>query len=179
MILGHSMGGLIAPKVCELIPEQVDALIISATVESLGHMEESFQQDFIKERVAPLDQGMTFADVASPLVASMMAEGNTGPHLDLIVEAAARTPSNTFRAAIQAIVKYEGTAVVKNLSLPTLCIAGESDPVGRPDIMEKLSNNITNAEFVCIKNAGHYAWAEQAEDFNQHIIDFIDRRLGN
>ena len=37
VLFGHSMGGIIAPVVYALAPEKIQAMFISATVESLGH----------------------------------------------------------------------------------------------------------------------------------------------
>lgn len=175
VIVGHSMGGLIAPKIYEYSPSLVQAMVISATVASFGHMSTEFQDDFVKERVAPLDRGMKFPEVAGPLVSSMMYSGNICPDRDLIVEAAAKTPELTFRAAIAAIASYKGAGVIENLTVPTLFIAGRHDPIGTPELMQDMSTRVVGAEFVCIENAGHYAWAEQSDDFNGNLLDFLNR----
>jgi len=175
VIIGHSMGGLIAPKVYEYRPSLVHAMVISATVASFGHMSTEFQNDFIKERVAPLDLGMTFAEVAEPLVSSMMYAGNICPDHALILDAASKTPEFTFRAAIAAIASYKGDGVIENLKVPSLFIAGRHDPIGTPELMSEMSARVAGSEFVCIENAGHYAWAEQADAFNSHLLSFLER----
>ncbi|MEJ6683764.1 MAG: alpha/beta fold hydrolase [SAR86 cluster bacterium] len=175
IIVGHSMGGLIAPKVYEYRPDLIHAMVISATVASMGHMSAEFQETFIRERIAPLDHGVRFAKVAGPLVSTMMYSGNVCADRDLIVDCASKTPEPAFRAAIAAIASYKGAGVIEKLDVPTLFIAGRHDPIGTPDLMREMSARVTGSEFVCIENAGHYAWAEQADDFNQQLLAFLAR----
>ena len=175
LLLGHSMGGLIAPKVCTLAPDRVAALVISATVESLGHTTPEYQEDFLAERIAPLDAGLKLRDAAPALIAKMMGPESSGDAVELVKRVTADTRDDTFRAAIKAIVEYDGRSTLASLRLPTLCIAGEHDPVGRPDMMQEIANNIEGAEFYCVSGAAHYAWAEYPQVFNETVLSFFDR----
>ncbi|MBX3453724.1 alpha/beta fold hydrolase [Ferrovibrio sp.] len=177
VVFGHSMGGLIAPKLAAAYPDLVQGMVLSATMASLAQGGANFKDDFMKKRLDPINMGATLADAAIPLVRSMMAPGSSGPLVDLIVETAAGTPSATFRAALQAIASYDGTPVLAQVKAPTLCIAGEHDPVGSPANMQKLADMIKDAEFAAIAGAGHYAWAEKPDAFNKALFDFLKRRV--
>lgn len=177
VVFGHSMGGLIAPKLAAAHPDLVQGLVLSATMASLAQGGANFKDDFMKKRLDPMNMGATLADAAIPLVRSMMAPGSSGPLVDLIVETAASTPSATFRAALQAIAAYDGTPVLAGVKAPTLCIAGQHDPVGSPANMQKLAGMIKDAEFAEVSGAGHYAWAEKPEAFNTILFDFLKRRV--
>ncbi len=174
ILLGHSMGGLIAPKVTAMVPDRIAALIISATVESLGHTSPDYQSQFLTERIAPLDAGMTLREAAPALINAMMGPDSEGEAVELVKRVTADTPDDTFRAAIKAIVEYDGRPVLAELSVPTLCIAGEHDPVGRPDMMREIASNIQGAEFYCVNGAAHYAWAEYPDDFNSCLFAFLE-----
>lgn len=178
-ILGHSMGGLIAPKVYSLCPDRISALVLSATVQSLGHMDKKFQEEFIAERVAPLDAGHTLRDAAPALIKTMMGPNSAGPHVDLVREGTANTPDDTFRLAIRAIVEYVGEDALARVDVPTLCIAGECDPVGRPEFMQELANTIKGANFVSVPGVGHYGWAEDPETYNGHVFPFFSSVTAN
>lgn len=175
IILGHSMGGIIAPLVYGLIPEKIDALIISATVESLGHMSKDFQENFVKERIAPLTEGVKLADAASPLISAMMGPTSIGAHVDKVKDVALSTPIDTFKAAIRAIVEYDGRQTLEKIDAPTLCIAGEHDVIGTVAIMQDMSHKIKQSTFACIKGTGHYAWAEQPDAFNKELFTFLKK----
>lgn len=177
VVFGHSMGGLIAPKVYDLAPNKVHALVLSATLASLQQGGKDFAEDFLEKRLAPLTQNATLAAAATPLVKSMFAPASSGPLADLVIDVAASTPTPTFRAAMYAIQAWDGTPVLQKVAVPTLCIAGRHDPVGKPEEMQKLASLIKGADFSVIEDAGHYAWAEQPEAFNYALLDFLKARV--
>jgi pimeloyl-ACP methyl ester carboxylesterase len=177
VVFGHSMGGLIAPKVWELAPDRVHGLVLSATLASLQQGGKEFADDFLEKRLAPLKGLTTLAAAATPLVKSMFAPASSGPLTELIIDVAATTPVPTFRAAMYAIQAWDGAPVVQRLRVPTLCIAGRHDPVGKPEEMQKLAAMIPGAQFSVIEDAGHYAWAEQPDAFNRVLLDFLKVRV--
>ncbi|MEO7242362.1 MAG: alpha/beta hydrolase [Variovorax sp.] len=179
IVVGHSMGGIVAPLVCTLLPERVHGLVVSATVASFSRKSPEDQKTFLAERIEPLKQGKPFRDTAMPVILSMFAPGSKGPMVDLVREVAASTNNDTFCAAITAITQYEGVETLKRVKVPTLLMAGATDKVGRPDAMEAIKEFIPQAEFVCIPNAGHYAFAEQHEKFNEHLLGFLERHFAH
>lgn len=178
IVLGHSMGGLIAPLVANMRPELVGAVVLSATVSSFGHLDAATQAEFVAERVAPLDAGKTMREVAAPLVRSMMNDRAEGRDVERIMEAAAETPDPTFRAAIQAIVEYNGEPAIAALTKPTLVIAGAIDPIGRADALKAMADDLPDAEYHCLDNCGHYAWIEDAPAFDAALMPFLARHAG-
>lgn len=175
IVLGHSMGGIVAPAVAVARPDLVHGLAVSATVASFSQKTPEEQKTFLAERVEPLRHGKTFRDTAGAVVDSMFAPGSSGPLVDLVKQVALSTPAETFVAAITAITLYEGVPILKRVQVPTLLLAGEHDKVGVPAGMQKIKEFIPQAEFVCMPNAAHYAFAEQHELFNEHFIGFVRR----
>lgn len=173
IVLGHSMGGIVAPGVAVRLPGKVQGLIVSATVGSFNQKSEEDRKTFLEERIAPLKQGKSFRETAMPVILSMFAPGSQGPMVELVKEIAASTDLDTFCAAIEAITLYDGLDTLRKVAVPTLLIAGAHDVVGRPDGMEKIKEFIPQAEFVCIPNAAHYAFAEQHDVFNAHLLKFL------
>lgn len=178
VVLGHSMGGLIAPLVANMLPDCVQGVVLSATVSSFGHLDEATRMEFVAERVAPLDAGKTMREVAAPLVRSMMGAKASGPDVEQIVEATALTCDTTFRAAIRAIVDYDGGPALNALSVPALVIAGEVDPIGRPENLARLAQGLPDATYHCIAGTGHYAWAEEPAAFDAALLPFLTRVAG-
>lgn len=173
IVVGHSMGGIAAPLVTLLAGERVHGLVVSATLGSFSRKSAQDKATFLEERIAPLKRGRSFRETAMPVILSMFAPGSKGPLVDLVTEVAASTRSETFCAAIEAITRYEGEANLRKVRVPTLLIAGEADKVGRPDGMRELTALVADARFVCIPNAGHYAFAEQPQAFNDALLGFL------
>ncbi len=174
IVMGHSMGGIVAPAVSVLLPDAVHGLVISATVASFSQKSPEDKKNFLAERVEPLKQGKSFRETAAVVVDSMFAPGSAGPLVELVREVALSTSKETFIAAIGAIVNYEGVATLRKVTAPTLLLAGRHDKVGRPDGMQNIKTSfIPHAEFHVLPNSGHYAFAEEPELFNQHLLGFI------
>ena len=180
IVLGHSMGGIIAPAVFNARPNRVHGVIVSATVASFSQKSEQDKKTFLAERIDPLKQGKSFRETATPVLASMFAPGSAGPMVELVREVALATNSETFCAGIAAIVHYEGLENLKKITAPTLLLAGEYDKVGRPDGMKNIKTTfIPHADFECIPDAAHYAFAEQHELFNKHLLSFVRQKFSH
>lgn len=176
LLLGHSMGGLIAPLVTSQRPDLVAAQIISSTVESLGHTDPDYQASFVAERLGPLEAGLTLKESVPALMTKMMGPESSGEAVDLVLKVAAETKDTTFKAALKAIVAYDGRAALAACKKPTLCIAGELDPVGRPDMMAQLAKTV-GGKFICIPGVAHYGWAEKPEVFNNAFTQFFEESV--
>lgn len=175
IIVGHSMGGIVAPKVAQLIPDHVHAVVISASIAALTQGGEDFARDFIEKRVPPLRKVKTLAEAAMPLLKSMFAPQSSGPAVDLVLDIAGKTPSETFIQAMLAIQRYEGVPVVQALKVPVLCVGGEHDPVAQPHLVEQTAALIPGAEVKIFENVGHYPFAENRDAFNAVLFDFLAR----
>ncbi len=173
ILVGHSMGGIVAPGVCARIPERVQGLVISATVASFSQKTDDEKRVFLEERIEPLRRGKSFRETAAAVIDSMFAPGSSGPRVQLVKDVALATSQETFIAAISAIVHYEGMATLKGINLPSLLIAGAFDKVGNPAAMETMAGWMKQARYVCIADAAHYSFAEQQDVFNRHLCDFI------
>lgn len=178
IVLGHSMGGITAPAVYAARPGAVHGIVISATAGSFTQKSEADQKSFLAERVEPLRAGNTFRDTAGAVIDSMFAPTSRGAMVDLVREVALSTDADTFCAAITAITLYQGETNLQNVKVPALLLAGAHDKVGRPEAMRAVQTQfMPHADYACIPDAGHYAFAEQHELFNDHLLRFIRERV--
>ena len=178
VLLGHSMGGIIAPAATVMAEGKIHGLVVSATVASFSQKSETDKKNFLAERIEPLKKGKSFRETAGAVVDSMFAPGSRGPLVDLVREVALSTSTETFIASIEAIVQYEGVETLRKVKVPTLLLAGQFDKVGRPDGMENIQKSfIPHAQFHLLPQSGHYGFAEQPELFNQHLLSFIRQHV--
>jgi 3-oxoadipate enol-lactonase len=174
MVLGHSMGGMIAQRGFDYRTDRVHGLILSATSAAFGKGDGEWQQAFVRDRIAPLDAGLTVAQYAPKMLRGMMAPDITAPEVDLVIDVVSQMREETFRAAIVAVTKYDGRDILEKMAkIPVLCIAGEHDlSAAPPKVMQKLAEKI-GGEFVCMPGVGHFGWAEDSAAFNQHMLSFL------
>ena len=178
IIMGHSMGGMIAQRTFDYCPDKVHGLVLSATSAAFGGRGGEWQEKFVSDRVAPLDAGKTIPEYAPKMLKNMMCPDATGPAVDLTLQVVARMREETFRAAIEAITHFEGRDILPKMNVPVFCIAGELDlSAAPPAVMEKMANKIEKSEFVCMSDVGHFGWAEDPARFNELLMDFMHRHF--
>lgn len=178
VLLGHSMGGMVAQQYCALYPQRMAALALSATTHSWNHSGPEWQQDFLRTRVAPLTQGKAISEYAPGLLRSMMGPGGEGPIVDHIIHNVKMMKAEAFQKAIGGLSQYFGETILPALPMPVLCIAGELDVTCPSRVMRHMASEVPRGEFHEMKDVGHFGWAERPDEYHRVLLDFLKRHVG-
>jgi pimeloyl-ACP methyl ester carboxylesterase len=173
VLVGHSMGAMVALQAWTQKPERIRAMVLAASSPAFGHSDGDFQKQFLAQRLAPLEAGKTMGDIADKLIPSMVAPGSTAPALALAREGMSAVPPNTYRAALHALVQFEQRAALPTITVPVLCLAAEHDRTAPPTVMERMAQKIPGARYACLAGAGHLLHDEQPEAFNAELEKFL------
>ena len=187
ILLGHSMGGMVAQEAFALQPGTIQGLILFATSPAFGKPGGDWQQQFLASRFAPLDAGLGMAGLAPDLVRGMFAPRSTDSPIadrqDAAMLAAvalmSRVPEATYRAALTAISSFNRLDNLTNINVPTLCLAAEFDKNAAPAVMEKMAARIANAQYQCLPGAGHLANMEDPQAFNAAVLNFLQNHFSH
>ena len=177
VLVGHSMGGMVAQEVVARSQARIDALVLACTSASFGKSDGAWQARFVAERLAPLAAGLGMAGMAHMLVPALVAPGADARVQALAMEVMSRVPEPTYRSALQAIAAFDRRAALTDIKVPTLCLAAEHDRTAPPDVMQRMAQRIAGAEYQCLQNAGHIANVEQPAAFQAAVLSFLQRRL--
>ena len=177
VLLGHSMGGMVAQELVARWPGLVHALVLSGTSPAFGKPDGDWQRRFLAERLAPLDAGQGMAALAPGLALGMAAPDADPARVARCAAVMARVPEATYRAALHAIVGFDRRADLARIAVPTLALAGEHDRNASPALMQRMAQAIPGAEFVCLSGVGHLANMEAPAPFHAALLDFLRRHL--
>jgi 3-oxoadipate enol-lactonase len=177
VLVGHSMGGMVAQELVARTPDLVHGLVLACTSASFGSAEGDWQAKFIAERLAPLDAGQGMWGVAKRLVPSLVAPGTHPAAQQLAVDVMSRVPEATYRAALHAIASFDRRASLAQIRVPTLVLAAELDRTAPPEVMQRMASRIVGAEYQCLPHAGHIANVEAPAAFNEAMLTFIERHF--
>jgi len=177
VLLGHSMGGMVAQEAMIRGPQHIAGLILSATSPAFGKADGAWQQDFLRQRLGPLDAGRTMAEVAAALVPDMIGAEAEPAGVRLASEVMARVPPDTYRKALHAIVGFDRRAALPSIRVPMLAIAGERDRTAPPAVMEKMASRIPDAAYMLLPGCGHLANLERPRAFNDAVLGWLKKRF--
>jgi pimeloyl-ACP methyl ester carboxylesterase len=174
VLLGHSMGGMVAQEVVARRPELVSRLVLCGTSPSFGKPDGDWQREFIASRTAPLDAGQSMADLAQVLVPQMIGPGSLPEGVQLAQHCMARVNASTYRRALEALVTFDRRAALPRIHVPTLLIAGEHDRNAPPAVMKKMGQAIAGSTYVEMAGIGHLQNLEAPDEFDALVLNFLN-----
>jgi 3-oxoadipate enol-lactonase len=173
VLLGHSMGGMVAQEVVARRPELVSKLILCGTSPAFGKSDGQWQRDFIAERTAPLDAGRSMAELAEVLVPQMVGPGSLPEGVRLATHCMGLVPPSTYRRALECLVTFDRRANLAEIRVPTLLVAGQYDKNAPPSVMKKMADAIPGSDYIEMKGVGHLQNLEAPDDFDGFVLNFL------
>lgn len=163
VLVGHSMGGLVAQEAYFRHPRLVKALALCFTSAAfIGGSD--FARQFIAERVGPLDAGESMAQIAARLMPLQHAR-----------EIMAKIPPETYRKAVHLLTTFDRRADLPKIAVPTLLIAGSEDKTAPPAIMASMQRKIPGSELAVLEGCGHLGPMDQPAEFNAALERFLSK----
>lgn len=173
VVLGHSMGSLIAPLAVNNARRDVVGVVLSASSPGFELRSKEEQERFIDERLGPIRQGMTVAEYAPKLLQQMMGPSASGNDVDHVIKVVSEMDTAVFERSMKAITSYDGRAALQALSVPTLLLAGEYDTACPPAGMRVMADLVPNVRYEEMSGVGHYGFAEDFDRYYALVDDFL------
>ena len=173
VLLGHSMGGLIAPLAATLVGNEVCGLVLSCTSAGMVTRTPEERRQFFAERVDPITSGMSVGEYAPGLLKTMMGPAAAGPLVDTVVRVVCQMRTDTFKASMAAIAGYDGRDALRGLTVPAQLIAGELDPACPVPGMQLMDGLIPDSRLHVIDGVGHYPFAERPDEYHRTVLSFL------
>ena len=178
VLLGHSLGGFVAQKFAAAHPERLAGLVLSGTTSSFGKPDGEWQQQFVRQRLAPFEAGKTMKDIAPDVVRAVLGPKASLEGAELAIRSAMRVTDQAFQDAVRLIVTFDGREALAQFDMPVLLLAGEVDNNAPVGAMRKMSERIKGARIVEFPGLGHMANIEDAPAYNAAIEAFFKDHFG-
>ena len=169
VIVGLSVGGMIAQGLAAERPDLVKALVLCDTGHKIGTAE------LWNTRISAVRES-GIAGIAPQILERWFSkayrdDGNAG--YSAYRNMLERTPVEGYIGTAAAIRDADFTESTSGLSVPALCIVGDEDGATPPDLVRELAALIDSAQFEVIPAAGHLPCIEQPVRLAGLISDFL------
>ena len=158
VLIGHSFGGRIAVKLISLNPKLVSKLIL---VDSAGL--KSGSKNIIR----------ILAGFLKPLFRLPLLK-NFRPPLLKIIASDDYLAAGPLAPVFKNILAENLRPLLAKITAPTLVIWGENDTVTPLAAAEIFNREIRNSRLAVIKNAGHFPFFDQPEEFIKILTAFLN-----
>ena len=197
-LLGHSIGGMITLTFCRMFPEElgrrVSGLVLTHTTYT-NPVRTVKGAPFLTAIETPVLKPLVYLTVAlSPLVWLMnwMSYLNGSSHLatkrtsfggaetwdqlDFAALFMAKASPAVLARGMLGMMRYDATETLEQIDVPALVIAGEIDPVCKPEASERMANDIPEAELRMLPRARHLGFIEHHAMFAESVQRFVAAR---
>ena len=169
IIIGLSVGGMIAQILASRIQEKIEKLILCDTRHKIGN------QQMWNERIAIVDKkGLT--EISNGVMQRWFSETfrkDEALKVNGYRNMLERTPASGYINTCEAIRDADLTEITSQIKIPTLCIVGSEDKSTTPDEVKNLADLIEGSKFRIIEGSGHIPCVDNPEILSNLIIDFI------
>ncbi len=166
VLLGHSMGGIVAPRVAARHAGRIGKLVLSGTrtgfVGALGFEER--QREF--DTLSPEERGRVRA-------ATMAAPGASPDVLARLAVIAGEVTREAFAGGVSVLEGTDNRAILQALDIPALVLCGMQDGIAPPERGEEIAALLADVRMTCFDGAGHAAYAEKPDEYNVRLTKFL------
>lgn len=169
VVLGLSIGGLVAQGLAVKRLDLVRGLILSNTAVKIG------TPATWQARIEAVETG-GIAAIADQVLERWFGRAfRAGPDLPAWRQRLLATSPAGYVGCCAAIAGADFYTPTAGLRLPTLAVAGSDDGATPPDLVRETAELIPGAEFTLIRGAGHLPFVEQPDAYGAVIAGFLQR----
>lgn len=175
IIMGHSMGGYVALAAWKLAPERFLALGLIAS-QAGADTEEGRQGRYklVEKVVAQGNKVVAEAMLPKLFAPALPAES---PIVETVRQLILNTQPAGIIGSLQGMaLRPDSGAVLHNISVPVLILAGDQDQIIPPDKAKAMAAALKTATLTMVQRSGHMPMLEQPDATTTALDDFLAPR---
>ena len=167
VLAGLSMGSMVSLALALEYPERIGGLILAGTT--------SDRRDRDPEKELQRLRRLGFDLYLSQLVTSWYMPDADPQLIEWTLSQVRTTEQHVREATIAALARFHVTDRLREIKVPTLIMAGDTDAVTPADRARTIQERILESELVVFPNAGHMFIAECPDQVNPVMDKFLQR----
>ncbi|MCS6879775.1 MAG: alpha/beta hydrolase [Oscillochloridaceae bacterium] len=168
MLVGHSMGGMVALKTAINYPERIQRVVtVGAPIDgdSLSWLLKLTDRPFLADVFA-----------RTPLLRRCLFRfflGQTNdPAVKEVIDDSVKSSADTLRYAVSSMWRTDLRPELPRLRVPALVVHGGRDDIVNPDQLD-LFANVPTARIFPMPRSRHFPFLDEAATFNEALLSFL------
>lgn len=171
-MVGLSMGGVIAQQIALQAPARVRCLVLADTFAALRPTSKDTWLYLARRMVKAVTRG---PEEQAVLVAEhIFPEPDQCEMRNQLIDCIHQTDKRMYKAAMWQLALFDSRRRLKEIKMPTLVICGANDYTVPVAAQAAMARRIPAAQFASIPNAGHASPLDQPDEFNRHLLAFLN-----
>lgn len=196
VIVGHSIGGMIALQLCkehsELLRSRVRGVVLVSTTHGpaaetlagggvLARLERLSRHpfDFLGTRAERLERlrALIRPSNAAFLAVSVagFGTGASAKQIDFTYDMLAETPLDVMFDLIRCFRHFDVTDVLRDIEVPCLAIGGTHDRLTVAGASAYIAGRLPRGDLVLLEGCGHMPMLERHDEFNELLEAFVEK----
>lgn len=171
VVVGHSMGSLVAQRIAIAYPERVSQLVLIGAFSTIkgNAAVEAFWRDEVAHICDPVDPAF-----ASAFQQSSVAVPLSYGFLENVVAESLKVPARVWQQMLRALLDEDHSDRLQDIAVPSLIIWGDQDVFTGRSEQHLLLNRIPDARLAIYPGIGHAPHWEDTHRASADIAAFID-----
>ena len=175
ILIGHSMGGLIASQLAYDNDVSVSGLILSSTHLGFGCKKGEPLMERYANRLKTFSTKLSDIDYAMERAKRNTPEGTSESVIKFLANVALDIRKESIRDGGRMSQEADNTNICKDLKMPVLILSGGKDTVISTEMHASLIAALPRAHKVVFPKAGHASFAEYPDQFNYQVTEFAKK----
>ena len=175
ILIGHSMGGLIASQLAYDYDVSVSGLILSSTHLGFGCKKGEPLMERYANRLKTFSTKLSDIDYAMERAQRNTPEGTSESVIKFLANVALDIRKESIRDGGRMSQETDNTNICKDLKVPVLILSGGKDTVISTEMHASLIAALPRAHKVVFPKAGHASFAEYPDQFNYQVTEFAKK----
>lgn len=171
VIVGHSMGGVVAQQFALDYPELTKAIVI---ISSDAAFKDNPGLPEFRQEVLKLSDPVDYA-FAESFQKGTIARPVDSNYLKLYINETTKVPARVWKEVINGIMSVDYRKELHRLNQPALILWGDKDAICLKADQDILVNEITNAKLMVYEGTGHALHWEEPQRFASDLVNFINK----
>ena len=172
LLLGHSMGGIVAMEIYSQEPNRIEKLILMDTNPKAELDEVKLKRE---PQIKDVREGKLLEVMRDEMKPNYLAESeNKSSVLDVCMDMALSLGPDVFINQSRALQKRaDQLNTIQSINIPVLIMCGSEDKLCTVERHEMMHNMISDSDLKIINNAGHMPTLEQPRETTEVLKEWL------